>query len=351
MYNPEQRRGMYQKPDPRKPSSPGGATKRLEALNPNGMGRYLNDFLDWTRMTGCTEQTCRSRYYGLHRFILWCDERGLQEPAELTYARLLHYQKHLYEYRKADDKPLSATTQNQRLCSLKALFRWLFKMELIPFNPASELELPRVQKALPRHILSLEEIKRILALPDLHTPWGLRDRAILETLYGTGMRRTELMQLEVSCVDFSRQTLLVRRGKGQKDRMLPLGERIAEWTGLYCQNVRPLLLNGARETALFLTDYGEAYRKNRLTDMVKKYLYHAGVDKPGACHLFRHAMATHMLDNGADIRHIQVMLGHSQLSTTEIYTRVSIEKLREVHAATHPCTARGGLFPSPLGKK
>jgi integrase/recombinase XerD len=158
---------------------------------------------------------------------------------------------------------------------------------------------------------------------------------MLETLYSTGCRRTELSSIGIDCIDLTRKTLLIIKGKNQKDRVLPLNHSTLKWINLYMQQVRPTLIRG-QETTLFLTDYGDIFTKNRLTDLVKKYLYHAGVTKLGGCHLFRHAMATHMLDNGADIRHIQEMLGHSHLSTTEIYTKVSIEKLREVHQATHP---------------
>ncbi|MCA9326861.1 tyrosine-type recombinase/integrase, partial [Candidatus Saccharibacteria bacterium] len=137
-------------------------------------------------------------------------------------------------------------------------------------------------------------------------------------------------------VDSHRKTLTVRGGKGNKDRMLPMGERALYWVDKYRLEARQAFLINANEPYLFLTDYGEPWINNRLTDLVKRYFYHAEIDKPGACHLFRHAMATHMLDNGADLRYIQLMLGHSELSTTEVYTHVSIEKLREIHALTHP---------------
>jgi len=133
-----------------------------------------------------------------------------------------------------------------------------------------------------------------------------------------------------------RKTLIVRAGKGGKDRVLPIGERALYWVNKYRLEARQEFLMELNNPYLFLTDYGEPWIKNRLTGLVKRYFYHAGINKQGACHLFRHAMATHMLDNGADLRFIQMMLGHSQLSTTEIYTHVSIEKLRKIHTATHP---------------
>jgi len=185
-------------------------------------------------------------------------------------------------------------------------------------------------------ILSVEEIETVMNLPDTTTPYGIRDRALLETLYSTGVRKSECANLGLYDVDSHRKTLIVRGGKGGKDRVLPIGERALYWVDKYRLEARQEFLIALNNPYLFLTDYGEPWIKNRLTDVVKRYFYHAGINKQGACHLFRHTMATHMLDNGADLRFIQMMLGHSQLSTTEIYTHVSIEKLREIHTATHP---------------
>jgi len=170
----------------------------------------------------------------------------------------------------------------------------------------------------------------------LHGELGIRDRAIIETLYSTGIRRAELIHLKLYDIDTRNGTLMVREGKGKKDRMVPLGQRACLWIDKYTDEVRPGLVVEPDDGWLFLHEYGEAFHRNRLTDLVRKYIEQAGIGKPGACHIFRHTMATLMLDNGADIRHIQMMLGHSQLSTTEIYTQVSIKKLKEVHTLTHP---------------
>lgn len=175
----------------------------------------------------------------------------------------------------------------------------------------------------------------MLNQPDIATPWGLRDRAILETLYSTGIRRMEMTRLTLYDVDLAQGTVMVRQGKGAKDRLIPIGARACAWIARYLEEVRPLLATRSDELALFLTDYGESFEKNRLGDLVRRYLRHAGIPH-GSCHAFRHAMATHMLENGADIRFIQAMLGHSELSTTQIYTQVSIGKLKEIHTATHP---------------
>ena len=133
---------------------------------------------------------------------------------------------------------------------------------------------------------------------------------------------------------------MVRQGKGRRDRYIPIGERACYWVGRYLEEIRPSLVVRQDEWALFLTDYGEAFLKNRITDLVKRYMELAGI-RDGACHALRHACATHMLENGADVRYIQALLGHADLSSTQIYTRVAIGKLREIHSATHPAKLVG----------
>jgi integrase/recombinase XerD len=211
---------------------------------------------------------------------------------------------------------------------------------LVPSLWASkEKELGRRQvtepKRLPRALLSVEDIEAILreAVPD--TASGLRDRAMLELLYSTGLRRMEVTRLALYDIDLSRRLVLVREGKGKKDRVVPLGERAAAWLIKYLAEARPALL-ATDNAALFITDLGETILPENLASKVKRYMHRAGIDKVGAVHLFRHACATHMLDNGADVRYIQALLGHANLETTEIYTHVSIEKLQQIHAATHP---------------
>ena len=206
----------------------------------------------------------------------------------------------------------------------------------ILYNPASELQLPRQPKHLPRHILSVAEVEAILAEADPSTPQTLRDRAMLETLYSTGLRRMELPGLALYDVDLARRIVMVREGKGRRDRIIPIGQRACAWIEKYLVESRPQLLVADVE-ALFVNDYGEPVTPEFLATKVKRYMRFAGVErKTGSCHLFRHAMATHMLDNGADTRFIQAMLGHADLATTQIYTHVSIEKLKQIHDATHP---------------
>jgi integrase/recombinase XerD len=185
-------------------------------------------------------------------------------------------------------------------------------------------------------VLSVFEVERLICQANISTPWGIRDRAILEVLYTTGMRRSELAGLAVEDWNRDRGTISIRQGKGGRDRVVPVGVRATQWLGRYLDEVRPVLAKDPEEKTLFLTDYAEGFEKNRLGDLVRRYLNWARIPTPGACHLLRHACATHMLENGADIRFIQALLGHADLRSTQIYTQVSIAKLREVHAATHP---------------
>ncbi len=217
-----------------------------------------------------------------------------------------------------------------------AFFKWLNQEKHIPSNPASDFQLPRLPKRLPKDILSIAEINSMLNHTSIFGNIGIRDRAIMETFYSTGVRRMELVGLRLQDFDDERGTLTIFDGKWKKDRVVPIGERASIWVKKYLAEVRPKLVRDDDSGHIFLTDYGEAFILNRISDLVKKYMNACGINKRGSCHLFRHAMVTHMLENGADIRFIQAMLGHENLSSTEIYTQVSIKKLKQVHAATHP---------------
>jgi integrase/recombinase XerD len=242
----------------------------------------------------------------------------------------------LFHYRKANGEPLSFSTQHSNLAPLKAFFKWLSKENHILYNPASEFELPKLPKRLPKHILSIEEIEDLLRHTQIHGDIGVRDRAIMETFYSCGIRKMELVNLKIHDIDLQRGTLVIFEGKWKKDRVVPIGDRACAWVKKYLEEVRPQLVSDDDPGNMFLTEYSEPFIKNRISDLIRKYLDAVGIDKPGACHLFRHSMATHMLENGADIRYIQMILGHVNLSSTEIYTQVSIKKLKQVHTATHP---------------
>jgi integrase/recombinase XerD len=319
----------------------------------NPLNAYAQSFLEWSAVHGRSPQTIETRSRALKRFIAWCDERDLVHPKDVTLPILERYQRYLYHYRKPNGAPLTFGSQQTMLAPLKGFFRWAARERHLLYNPASELLLPRLPRRLPHHILTVADIESILNQPDLGTPSGVRDRAMLETLYSSGIRRMELVHLCLYDVDTRGGSLTVRAGKGGRDRVVPLGERAAAWLDRYLEEVRPMLITGHDEGVCFLTDFGERFEKNRLGDLVKRYVEGAGLKVIGSCHLFRHAMATHMLENGADIRYIQAILGHNDLDTTAIYTQVSIHKLKAVHANTHPArlhrlTRSGEEPPIPL---
>lgn len=281
-------------------------------------------------------RTVAAGVWTLRVFLGWAETRGLSRPAEVDKPVLEAFQRWLWAYRKEDGQPLAVNTQRARLGALQRFFAWLCRENHLRANPAADLELPRKQpRSLPR-VLTVAEVETILGVPDVADPLGVRDRAMLEVLYGTGLRRSELVALDLADLDRARGLVLVRRGKGGKDRLAPLGAQALAWVARYLATCRPRLEVQANEPALFLTGFGERFSSAYLGTWVTRTIKAAKIGKPGSCHLLRHACATHLLENGADLRSIQELLGHARLDTTQIYTHVSINQLRETHARCHP---------------
>lgn len=310
-----------------------------------GFRAYLIEHLDWMAARHFSIHTIKNRRIEMGYFIDWCEERSIPRPDDVTRAMLERYRQHVFHYRRRDNgQPLSFNCQGKRLVAVRVFFQWLARQHYLLYNPASELELPRPEKRLPRHILTVAEVEQIINATDAFDPTGLglRDRAMLETLYSTGMRRAELVNLRIDDVDLERGTVLIRQGKGAKDRVVPIGARACRWIEKYMYTVRPLYIDDVDSATLFLAKHGEGMQGKHLSGIVKKTIETANLERfhdthpNAACHLFRHACATHMLENGADIRYIQALLGHANLSTTEIYTQVSILQLKAVHERTHP---------------
>jgi len=299
------------------------------------MASYREDYIGWLEGRGMKPETLSHRRGDLETFLSWAHERGLSDPAEVTLAILENYQRHMRRYRKKNGKPLSNTTQRQRLSVVREYFRWLVRQGLLPANPASELMLPRKELRLPEEALSLSQVGELMNQPDTGDALGIRDRAMLELLYATGIRRSELARLALEDLNRENETLRVRMGKGDKDRIVPVGARALSWCERYLEEVRPLLEIRRGAGVCFLTGYGEGFHPNSLGYVIRKYLRAAGIGKGGS-HLIRHTCATHLLEGGADIRYIQQLLGHACLDTTSVYTRVSIESLKRVHQSCHP---------------
>jgi integrase/recombinase XerD len=307
----------------------------LDRTDPFGFGLWIARHLEWMRIRNYSETTVETREPCLVAFAKWCEARGIDRPREVTKPILERYRKHLYYQRQPNGRPLTFGSQQAKLAPLKLFFAWMTRENALLWNPASELELPRPEKRLPR-ALTIEEVEAVLAQPEPSGIIGVRDKAILETLYSTAMRRSELAHLRLEDIDGKGGTVFIRQGKGKKDRVVPIGERAVRWIDKYLEEARPSLVVDVREKGLFLSVTGEPFTPDALSNLVSRYVVAANIGKRGACHLFRHTAATLMLEAGADVRYIQDMLGHTLLNTTEIYTRVNIRMLKSVHAATHP---------------
>jgi integrase/recombinase XerD len=296
----------------------------------------ITEWLTRLRVRNYAPSSVANYAHRLSVFSSYCKERGVDDPAEVTPALVTAYQHHLFVLRGRTGELLSPSTQAERLIVLNQLFAWLAKTGVIASNTAADIEFPRRERRLPPAPLSIDEVEAVLAVPDVATPFGLRDRAILEVFYSSAIRRAELLALKLGDVDHARGTLFVRHGKGGKDRYVPIGDRALFWIARYVEEIRPSLVGEPDHEMLFVAYTGRPLSRDFLSEAVKDYIDAAGISKHGSCHLLRHTAATLMLEGGADIRFVAEMLGHTRLETTQIYTRVSIYQLRRVHAATHP---------------
>lgn len=218
--------------------------------------------------------------------------------------------------------------------SLRRFFAWMVEEELRADDPTALLEAVRHEKPLPRS-LSEAEVERLLAAPDTASPEGLRDAAMLELLYACGLRVSELVDLPLAAV-FLQEAVLRVRGKGDKERLVPMGEQAAEMVARYCREARPLLLDGRVSDVLFIAARGGAMNRRTFWKLIHDYAIAVGIRTAVSPHTLRHAFATHLVNHGADLRVVQMLLGHSNLSTTQIYTHVAEARLAKVFAAHHP---------------
>ena len=230
----------------------------------------------------------------------------------------------------------SASTIARKLASIKAFYRFLTAERYIRRDPAEVLEAAQRGLHLPK-FLSVQEVDNLLDQPNLGTWDGYRDKTMLETLYATGMRVSELVSVPLQSVDLKMQYLIVM-GKGSKERMLPLGRTALKYLERYINVVRPQLLHGKPEAAkeLFVTSWGGPMTRQRVNELIEEYAKQAGITKRVTPHMLRHSFATHLLNNGTDLRVVQELLGHADISTTQIYTHLDMERLREVYDKTHP---------------
>lgn len=302
---------------------------------------HIAEFIEWSVVRGYSEHTISTRQREMDRLHVWLIERGVTRTADVTKPMLDRYQRFLFHYRKPNGQPITFLTQKGRLMPVKRFFSWAAKTNRILYNPAADIEMPRVEHRLPKTVLTATEVEQVMSQPDLTKPLGLRDRAILELFYATGMRRGEVARLQIYDVDVDRRAVRVNLAKGKKDRIVPITERALAWLLRYVTDIRPRLALEPDEGVVFLAIDGQPLAVNHLTVMVSRYVTAAELGKTGSCHLLRHTMATLLLEGGADIRHIQAILGHADLATTEVYTRVSVAHLLKVLDACHPGAVNG----------
>ncbi len=315
----------------------------------------MQSYFCYLRVKNWSEETINRRQHSLRRFLRWFEERGSASIQEVTPEIVEAYQRSLFHIGNLrTGKPLRFATQASYMSALAHWFSWACLQKFLPFNPAANIELPKEEKRLPAAFLSLEEVERLINQADVTTKIGIRDRAILEVLYSTAMRRSEVMRLEQFDLDRTRRLIVIRQGKGKKDRVVPIGVRALDWLEKYLREGRQWLADGhgsklrlkrTETPRIFLNNAGRPFHLGPLSAMVRTYLVAAGIDKPGACHILRHTAATLMLENGADLRSLQTLLGHESLNTTQIYTHITIERLRQVHDQTHP--AKPDALPKP----
>lgn len=293
------------------------------------MDQWLDQFLHYLIVEkGLSSNTIEAYRHGLNRFLNHLKEKGVQEIQKVCK---FHVQGFLLALRKQN---LTAKTTVRNLAAIRTFFKFLVQEGILEANPIENLESPKVAKTLPE-ILTLKEIEQILEQPDLHTSLGKRDRAMLEMLYATGMRVSELLQLPIHQMNLEGGYVLLY-GKGSKERIVPIGGEAMKWVTLYLKESRGILLKRKESPFLFVNRSGKAMSRQRFWKSLKNYAKRAGLRKRITPHLLRHSFASHLLERGADLRSVQMMLGHVDISSTQIYTHVTGERLKKVHQQYHP---------------
>lgn len=289
--------------------------------------QQLDAFIDhlWLE-DGLSKNTLESYRADLTQFAHWLQ----QQQADLLQANQAHIQQYL-----AIKFPLSKPRSIGRLiASMRRFYRYCLRENLIQIDPSLQIESPKLPRSLPKS-LNEQEVEDLLNAPDINQHIGLRDRAMLELLYASGLRVSELVTIKVN--EASTQDGVVRvTGKGSKTRLVPMGEEAADWIVQYLKLARPAILQKRMSDSLFVTNRATAMTRQAFWYLIKRYALQAGINKPMSPHVLRHAFATHLLNHGADLRVVQMLLGHSDISTTQIYTHVARERLKSLHSAHHP---------------
>jgi integrase/recombinase XerD len=295
--------------------------------------RFIEAMAAWN----WSRKTITSYEQNIRYFIDWLQrETDIETIAEVSGEILASYQMALLSAEKKNGEILSVGTQHHRLTALKSFYRFLAREGKVLTNPTTTITLPKKRLMLPQPLVTAKETIHLIESIDTSTPLGMRDRAVVEVLYSTGIRSGEIRALKLSDFDPGAGVVVIIAGKGNKDRVVPLGPIASAVIGDYIAQARPKLAKRANVLNLFLTKNGNPLDALAVINIVKRAAKNAGITKPVRPHRLRHACATHMLSGGADIRHIQKLLGHASLQTTQIYTKVEIGDLKTVHRRFHP---------------
>jgi len=289
----------------------------------------IDEFCDalWLE-DGLAKNTLEAYRRDLAQLAAWLEKQHGKPLAAAGHAELLGFLAWKVRARA------KATTTSRQLSSLKRFYRYCLRQGRIKADPTLNIDSPKLPRPLPRS-LTEEDVESLLAAPPVEKALGLRDRAMLETLYASGLRVSELVALKLSQVSQDMGVVRVV-GKGSKERLVPLGEEALAWIRRYLKEARPGLLGGRAADDLFVTARGAAMTRQMFWHLLRRHARAAGLRKPISPHTLRHAFATHLLNHGADLRVVQLLLGHSDISTTQIYTHVARERLKQLHAKHHP---------------
>ena len=285
---------------------------------------------------GRSPHTIEGAKYALKELQLFLHHLDVDHIEHLDHDTLMHYREELAWRLTAKGTPLAPRSQSECLGHLRAFCRWLVTNDFLVGDPSARIPNPKKPHQLPKAILEPKEIQKLLQKPDMTHATGYRDRVVLEVLYSTAMRRFEAANIKLEDTDTDSGYIIIRQGKGQKDRVVPLGENVCKLIDTYLIGIRADWINSDNDQHLFLNRWGEGMTPTSIGAIVRKYVRASRLKKPVSTHTFRHSCATHMLSNGAPIRHIQEMLGHASLETTQIYTRVTINDLKKIHSQYHP---------------
>ncbi|MGB5616525.1 MAG: tyrosine-type recombinase/integrase [Desulfobacterales bacterium] len=295
----------------------------------------IPDYLNHLKMLGRSYYTVKNARYTLRHFAGFLETENAAGIEELSADIVSEYQQELYFCLTAKGHPLTLRTQALRLSIVKGFTRFLKDRDYLIHDPGQALRLPKKPRRLPKVILSAAEIKKLLAAPDMRTNGGYRNRIILEILYDTAIRRAEVAGIKLHDLDLAAGYIRIT-GKGDKDRVVPLSRRVCELVQNYVLMARPRFVAGDDPGYLILNRWGQKMDPNGIWAVVKRCVALSGIKKNITTHTFRHTCATHMLKNGAPARHLQEMLGHESLESTQVYTHVTINDLKRVHAKYHP---------------